>query len=445
MRKSEVLAGRDRLRVLIDNGEYWLRNRGDIAMMAVTVERLRQHWPQARIGMLTSEPAILRAMMPAAEPIDAARPWGRRGRLPGRWGSDLAGPVALRWRAATEAPKSRLRTLRAAVADEQEIPPTAPRGEPASPIPVAADSASLVLALGGGYMTDVDLYQAHRTLDLLEYAQRRGVPTAMIGQGLGPLRDHRLFDRAATVLPQVDFIALREGRRGPDLLRQLGVARERVMVTGDDAVELGYRMRRDDLGADIGLCLRAADYMQISDRSRDILGTVVRARAADLGAAITPLIISEYDDEDRRWTLPLLRGAARVRRPIGRAGSAQDVAGQVGRCRILVTSVYHLAVFALAQGVPAVCVTASRYYDDKFYGLADMFGAGTRIVHLDDEALAEVLTEAIDDLWRTAVGSRETLWCSASKQIEASRAGLDRVFELVDTSAPGAWQRQGNP
>ncbi|MFE3442745.1 polysaccharide pyruvyl transferase family protein [Nocardia sp. NPDC059180] len=440
MGKSEVGAGRERFRVLIDNGEYWLRNRGDIAMMAVTVERLRQHWPRARIGMLTCQPAILRTMVPAAEPIDAARPWGRRGRLPGWVGSDLVGPAALRWRAATEAPKSQLRAVRAAMVHGQQVPPPAPGNGPGSPIPAAADSASLVLALGGGYMTDVDLYQAHRTLDLLEYAQRRGVPTAMIGQGLGPMQDQRLFDRAAAVLPLVDFIALRESRRGPDLLRRLGVAQERVMITGDDAVEFGYRMRRADVGTDIGLCLRVADYARIGDRAREILGAVVRARAADLGAGITPLIISEYDDEDRRWTLPLLRGATRVRAPIGRAGTAQAVAEQVGRCRILVTSVYHLAVFALAQGIPAVCVTASQYYDDKFYGLADMFGAGTRIVHLDDEALAETLTEAIDELWQSAVPSRVRLRCRASEQIEASRAGLRRVFALVDASAPEARQ-----
>ncbi|MFI6772593.1 polysaccharide pyruvyl transferase family protein [Nocardia sp. NPDC050412] len=51
--------------------------------------------------------------------------------------------------------------------------------------------------------------------------------------------------------------------------------------------------------------------------------------------------------------------------PVGRGGTPVDVFRQVGRCRVLVTNAYHLAVFALSQGIPAVGITASEYYDDN--------------------------------------------------------------------------------
>ncbi|WP_282778790.1 polysaccharide pyruvyl transferase family protein [Nocardia sp. CC201C] len=442
MGNSGAGAGAGDFRVLIDNGEYWLRNRGDIAMMVMTVERLRQRWPHARIGVLTDQPAILRGLLPTAEPVYArgGGQWGRgglAGRVERAVGANLTGPAAVAWRASTDVPKSHLRGVKAwAVRGARGMlgrdTDSAADGLPEPPVPAAVDTASLVIAQGGGYMTDIDLYQAHRTLNLLERARAQGIPTAMLGQGLGPMGDPRLLQRAAAILPDVDVIALREGVRGPRLLTELGVAADRVLVTGDDAVEFAYRVRRPEIGADLGLCLRVADYSKVSDSARDTLGAVVRSCAREFDAALAPLIISEYDSEDRRSTLPLLSGAERTRPVIGRAGTAADVARQVSRCRVLVTSAYHLAVFALSQGIPAIGVTASQYYDDKFYGLADMFGAGLRVVHLDSTDLERELTQQVRELWSAAPELRDTLRHKAVEQIDASRAGLERVFRLVE-------------
>ncbi|WP_309234794.1 polysaccharide pyruvyl transferase family protein [Nocardia sp. XZ_19_385] len=424
------------IRVLVENGEYWLRNRGDIAMMAVTVERIRARWPHARIGLLTHQPAILRGLLPEVEPICGPDwSWGSDSWLTRTTATKLIGPAALWWRATTDGPKDRLRAIRSADRnvrprpddDTEEIPEEFP-----VQIPDAVREASLVLALGGGYLTDVDRYQAHRTMDLLEHAGGLGIPTALIGQGLGPMHDKDLWRRAGEVLPNVDFIGLREARRGPELLSQLGVPREQVLVTGDDAVEFAYRLRDPRIGADIGLCLRVADYSKVSAAAQDTLGKVVRARAAELDAGLIPLIISEYASEDRLSTLPLLAGADRARPPVGRGANAHDVARQVAGCRVLVTSAYHLAVFALSQGIPAVGITASEYYDDKFHGLAGMFGAGLRVVHLDDQDLSEQLTAAITELWDNAPALRDPLQQRAMDQIDASRAGLERVFGLVE-------------
>lgn len=435
------------IRVLVENGEYWLRNRGDIAMMSVTVERLRARWPHARIGLLTHQPAIVRGLLPEVEPI-CGPDWSWRS---GSWltrtaATKLVGPAALRWRAATDGPKDRLRAMRAgnrnAAPDSGDDTGEIPEEFPVQ-IPDAVREASLVLALGGGYLTDVDRYQAHRTLDLLEHARGLGIPAALVGQGLGPMHDKELWRRAGEVLPGVDFIGLREARRGPELLAQLGVAREQFLVTGDDAVEFAYRLRDPRIGTDIGVCLRVADYSKVTAAAQETLGKVVRARSAALDAGLIPLIISEYASEDRISTLPLLSGAERVRPPVGRGADAHDVARQVARCRVLVTSAYHLAVFALSQGIPAVAITASEYYDDKFHGLAGMFGAGLRVVHLDDSDLSEQLTGAITELWDGAPALRDPLQQRAMDQIDASRAGLERVFGLVEDGPLRPVQRLG--
>jgi polysaccharide pyruvyl transferase WcaK-like protein len=111
------------------------------------------------------------------------------------------------------------------------------------------------------------------------------------------------------------------------------------------------------------------------------------------------------------------------------------VAERVSDCRVLVTGAYHLAVFALSQGIPVVAVTSSEYYDDKFLGLADMFGTGLVMIDLGERDLAERLSSAIAAAWQDAPVVRAPLRAAAERQIALSRAAFDEVFAIVERSA----------
>lgn len=441
-------------RILIENSEYWLRNNGDLAMLEVTVRRLRQRWPNARIGVMTESPALVRAFFPDVDGITVFDddPWRAQGPiagLAGRVGPAIAGPAAIGglrgrgWlRAKAVAARDRLRAgisarksepVAAAPSDDvatSQLTDTIARHYGAAR---AAREATLVLGLGGGYLTDADVPQAGRALDLLEHAHEAGVPVAMVGQGLGPMRDPELRARAAAVLPLLGLLGLRENRRGPALLESLAVPAANVVVTGDDAIELAYNLRTDTLGSDIGVCLRVAQYAPVAAAAQGTVGRVVRGLAAELGAGLVPLIIAETPGSpDRKTTLPLVRGAQNVTPALGRFVRPSDVANQVARCRLLVTGAYHLAVFALSQGIPVVGLTSTEYYDDKFLGLSQMFGGGVVLVHLDDDQLEETLSQAIRSTWAGAADVRADLRASAVEQIAAGRAAFDRVFALVE-------------
>jgi polysaccharide pyruvyl transferase WcaK-like protein len=100
-----------------------------------------------------------------------------------------------------------------------------------------------------------------------------------------------------------------------------------------------------------------------------------------------------------------------------------------------VTGAYHLAVFALSQGIPVVALTSSAYYDGKFLGLGAMFGQGLTPVRLDDPCLEQTLATAIDQAWLTAVVVREPLRARARTQIDASRTAFDRAAALTQVRA----------
>ncbi|OZM79403.1 polysaccharide pyruvyl transferase [Pseudonocardia sp. MH-G8] len=433
------------IRVLVQDGEHWMRNVGDLAMLSVTLRRLRDHWPDASLHVMTSAPTLLRAYHPDVHPVSD-------GRLP-RWiaqplsavGSRLGPSIAgvgsvgsLRARDFLWGAARRIRTRSVAeqvAAPVEESGADADRRDIATRPAVASAlrGASLVLAVGGGYMNDIDPWQFHCTLDLLQSAVERGTPTAMIGQGFGPLTAESLVARAGKVLPAVDVIALREGRAGPGLLAGFGVPADRVVVTGDDAIALAYSIRREEMGASLGVCLRVAEYSPVASRAQEAVGRAVRSVAGAAGARLVPLIISEHQSEDRRSTLPLVAGYPDVAPVQGRFVTPLDVARRVGECRILVTGAYHLAVFALAQGIPVVGLSSSRYYDDKLLGLDAMFGGNcVELLRLDDADLEERVAAAARSAWQRAPEVRLRLRESAATQVDLSNEAFDRVVALVD-------------
>ena len=445
-RRSRAAATGVGRRIVVQHGEHWLRNNGDLAMLGVTVGRLRARWPQAEISVLTSSPALLRAYVPGVRPVADGRlpsPLALEpvGRVVSWLGPSAVGPAAVRWlharqwsHASVDRIRRILRPVPATAASDITDVESAQLGARTlhDSEGAAVRGASLVLALGGGYVADVDPGETLRLLGLFATAVEQGVPTAMVGQGLGPLRDPRLTAHAARVLPAVDLIGLREGLKGPELLAELGVPDDRVTVTGDDAIELAYAMRSPALGNDLGICLRVAEYSPVAATARAAIRDAVQAVATDAGAALVPLIISEIHSEDRRSTLPLVTGYPRVVPPLGPFVSARAVAERVSRCRVLVTGAYHLAVFALSQGIPVVALTSSAYYDDKFVGLAAMFDGGLDLLHLDDPQLAARLDAAIRARWQQAPLLRERLQVRAVEQIRASTAFYGRIFDLVD-------------
>ena len=144
--------------------------------------------------------------------------------------------------------------------------------------------ADLVFVAGMGGITDAFPHYAFQLLDILNLAHRFGKMTAMFSQGMGPIQNPQLWRRAREVLPQVALIALREDRAGRSLLESLGVMREHVLVTGDDAIEIAFDRRVSHVGDSLGINVRSAPYSGISQSSLQQLGPLlieVASRCSD--------------------------------------------------------------------------------------------------------------------------------------------------------------------
>ena len=232
-------------RIVVESGSYDYQNLGDTAMMQIAVARLSELWPHAQIEIVTARPDLLARFCPAAVPIDveARRAWlsgrsliGRvRRRLPPRASAfvhRLEEELWLRCPRVTE-----LWIVFRAWALGKAIPPSPSRFR------ARLAGADLLVVNGMGALTDAFSENACAILDELRAVLRAGVPIVAFGQGIGPIADPELLAKARAVLPRLKLIAVREGRMGLPLLDSLGVPRERILVTGDDAIELAYDRR----------------------------------------------------------------------------------------------------------------------------------------------------------------------------------------------------------
>jgi len=423
----------DRPRILVEPNAHHLLNHGDTAMLQIAVERLFALWPAASIHVLTENPTRLERLCPGARPVDVE---GRR-----LWFDDYAFTYTfhrLLPRPASRrlveferlirrrSPRTALRLVRGRAALRREST------RPLEEFLDVASEADLVVSSGGGAFTDHFSLLAITILDLFHGAKRQGAIAAALGHGMGPITDRALLERAGEILPSLDLITIREQRYGGPLLERLGVDPSRVITTGDDAIELAYRERRNGSQEQrLGLNLRLARYSHVDPRAAEIVGAAVREAAERHAAEPLVIPISRHPNERDADVAAALLGI-----PVAEeddVDTPQRVVAQIGRCRVVVTGSYHAAVFALAQGIPAIGLTSSPYYDTKFYGLQEQFGGLVGVVPLTGDHLATRLGSAIDEAWRGADDVRPRLLELAARQVAAGRSAYDRLRDLLST------------
>jgi colanic acid/amylovoran biosynthesis protein len=446
-------------RVLLDTGDYRCANMGDVAMLQVAVQRLREQMPQATIEVMTEDPGALALYCPDARPVscEGRRIWfadrdllGRIHRLlPRRVSNGVVGLKRLmrnRWPAVLAEIIVARRRLRRSEGPEEH-----------RRFLEAVSRANLVAVTGAGGITDHAWQWSDQMFNLLELAIARGIPTVLFGHGLGPLTNPELLQRAERLLPKVRLIALRERRFGVEILRSLGVPDSRVLVTGDDAIELAHAAAPSALGGGIGVNLRVSRSAGVEEgmvkQVRRPLHEFARQRKAPLvpvpisfyggadgaevlwrrGAAAAPFVFTPgIDDLSDCSAIARLMAGYQDPSDAGQGlNTPRKVIDAIGRCRIVVTGAYHAAVFALAQGIPSVCLAKSRYFMDKFLGLADEFGIGCEVLSLDTSDFSAVLLDALARSWSEADQVRAPLLQAAVRQIALSRAAYARAAALV--------------
>ncbi|ACB51445.1 unknown [Crocosphaera subtropica ATCC 51142] len=420
------------MKILIENSGYPMTNMGDISMLQVAVSRLQSLWNNAVISVLTDRPDLLNKFCPGVRPLYVpSLPYTAFWFpcLSNRFYNLLPGVrpkhyfAELDWNLHQKFPQLTYPLL------ELKLKRLIQTNSKLSAFLTEIEAVDLVVATGGGYITDNFPEKTHRTLTILNLATWLNKPTIMLGQGLGPLKSQNLLTKAKLVLPRVNLIALREGRAGIPLLKSLGVSDEKVIVTGDDAIELAFQARSQQLGNGIGINLRVADYSMVDNDCFEQVKMAFREIAIQKNVPLIPIPIAHdpYKENDPQAIQKLLAGFDDYSDGGQTIDTPLKVIQQVQKCRVVVTGSYHAGVFALSQGIPIVGLAKSQYYKNKFLGLAEQFESGCQICLIKPDNLKYELITAINQAWILAEEVKNTLLESAHKQIKQGHLVYQKI------------------
>jgi len=418
------------MRILVDSGCYDLCNMGDVAMLQAAVERLNNLWPKAIVEVITNKPSILAQLCPKTCAIkgDGRHIWFHNRNLLGKLYKLLPESLETQMVKLEQLSRRFYPTVYSSLV-QFKLRMRRKNTEAIDDFLSAFTNTDLLVISGTGAVNDHFSSFAMTVLELLEIAGRQGIPTAMFSQGIGPIENARLLKKAQAVLPKVNLIAIREKETSLNLLKALGVKEEKIIVTGDDAIESSYKLRPAKMGNCIGINLRISSYSEANDKHIALIGNVIQNSGIKYNAEILPIPISFYEDEADLKIIQRLTGTYFPQNTIN---YPHEIMSMVSHCRIVVTGSYHSAVFALSQGIPAIALYRTAYYKNKFAGLAGQFGCGCELLYLDDNNLARKLKESIDFLWKASEFNKHRLLASAENQIESSRNAYKRLYDMME-------------
>ena len=433
------------MRILVDTalntGPAEYSNMGDVAMLQVAVRRLQRLWPSASIEVLTESPPNLDRFCPGAKAMpragrdlwvgDHALLGGINRLLPRATSAGLSAlgrACRLRYPAAFRS----LAHLRLKIRDRRNIWPDVEF------FSKTMEHADLFVVCGAGGFANGTREWNISTLNTIEEAIQRDVPVVLFGQAIGPLTDPDILARARKILPRVSLFTSRGGRGSTAITQSLGMRSSQMLTTGDEAIELAYEARNEELGQAIGINLRVASYSKVNENMIDKLRPVLHKFGQRHNAPLLPVPIAFHAWASDHITIQrLLQGFDDHSDGGITLDTPLKIIQQIGRCRVVVTGAYHAAVFALSQGIPVVGLSASDYYASKFLGLEDQFGLGCETVALDAPDAMETLEAAIERAWQSAEKARQPLLEAARRQMTLAQGAYDRVRDNIISTRTG--------
>ena len=414
--------GASAVRVLVQTGSNDLDNLGDLAMLEVLIERIRERQTDVSFSVFARDPDKVRSLGREVKQIAVEQK--------GEWAMARSAYLGARSLAPSidstirrrfpSLYQSLIRSKARSLANAETV-----------------GSADMLVVSGGGFLTDVFPGQAWPVFERLRVAIESRIPFALMGQGIGPMRDPLLVAAAKSTLPLADLIAVREPLYSVPLLVELGVSHDRILVTGDDAIEPAYRARCETLGLNIGVNLRVANYAGTTGANTATIRSTLHTIAVRNSARLIALPVCVADSADTASDTTIIQTMLRSgdvpvvdETPVTTASLIERFAD----CRVVVTGSYHAAVFALAQGSPAVCLFRSEYYEMKFRGLRAQFGEGCELVDMTDAGFEVKLENAVESMWLAAETVRPRLLAAAQRQIEDGHRAYDRLSRILGLS-----------
>ena len=339
------------MHLLVDHGDPYHVNTGDAAMLRVLVERALS--AGCRVSVLTAAAERASRFLPNDDRVAFMSCGGRNQFL---FHAVLAG------RSIPGLPDGLAGPARAIAAEHRKLscPPLRQLGERVNTtgfsLPAMQQWLELVSTVdavgfaGGGYLCESFGGAAALTLATAQAARIFGKPAAWFSQGLGPIDSAQLREIALECLSHATSISCRHPLTlSPELLPSGPSA----TFSGDDSLSLGWTSN--------ALRHVEADSIGIALRTCNSIG--------DVDENFITLLAEEIADTH---SLGLLHFVSKVAMPADLIEPAAMFA-EAARCKVMLASTYHPALWCAAAGGKVIAFAPSEYYRRKFASIESMF------------------------------------------------------------------------
>jgi polysaccharide pyruvyl transferase CsaB len=309
---------------------------------------------------------------------------------------------------------------------------------PRSPAEVwrALAGASLLISGGGSLVQDVtSLRSPLYYLGVMHAAHLRGVPVAVVGQGIGPLRRRWLRRLAAGAYNRARLVSVRD-EDSAQVLAGMGVCREvhrgadlALLAQPEGPERVGAMLARAGLGGGRGIMgIAVREWPGL--RSPAELGQAAREFARDRGFGVVVLPFDRMRDRAVSHAMAQAAGGSVVE-----ANTPQDLLGLVGATEVMLAARLHALVFAVAQGVPAVGLE----YDPKVAGfLRGPDPGGLLGILLPIDAPGPQVAHTLARVWEDRARQRARLREALPRLRALAASGVDAVARLLHEPAGSA-------
>ncbi|MEV7955317.1 polysaccharide pyruvyl transferase family protein [Streptomyces sp. NPDC088141] len=306
----------------------------------------------------------------------------------------------------------------------------------------------LVIATGGDLHTS-DYGVSTPYLRTLIAAQQRGIPTAMIGQSVGPFDDPTDAEAWLTVAARCRLLTVRESVSHRYLVNKLGLPEHRVRLSSDPAFLLpmatGERISAvlRPLGLtpdDPYICLAPSQGITRFSALEEAqhVTALTRLATALVRTWKMPVVLiphchdSRPHNDDRILTAHIAEAAGTPQvMALPGALTASDYKGVLSHAELVISERLHAAIGALSSGVPAIAIGHSH----KFNGvLAETYGDTVDVgdIHADVRGFAQdttIIDRLVNDT--DATGLRSTLRQRLPLIADRARGDFEEISRLL--------------
>lgn len=248
--------------------------------------------------------------------------------------------------------------------------------------------AALFCSGGGRLLQDVtSVRSVYYYTSQIKLAQKMGVPTMVLAQGLGPLNTGLGRMLAVSALKKCRLLSWRD-EKSAQLAAKLGLAAVPNYTVCDPV--LLWQPKVDALPKNGAVALALRPWPGFAPAAAAAL--VQKLQAAGEEVLLVPFYYGDGNGEDEKLAAEINSRLGSNAVPVAHAGSPEEVFAQLAACKFVVGMRLHALIMAAAANVPAVAVN----YDPKVAAFADSMGikmlAGG-VALAADEAAAEILAQ----------------------------------------------------